>query len=347
MTPITPPSPTVVTTLTAPDDPKMLRETLCVAAAAVARATGTGDRDDEHITRLQRLIDECDHHRPLGSDGKHGSLHTATCGCDDVVSPTVGDVITTAGELDELPVGSVLLDKGGQAVWRDLYDHWCAANGTRQIRASLVIDDGAPLTLLHRPDAPPAAPTATVDREALSTVVGSVLCSVTNYPDAIQVQLLGQSIAPLTAKVVDAVLAFLATQPTPSSVDADASSWDCDECGVTLTRAEVTDPAARQWLASPGAEEPDAVRHTHCPAPVAADAVERAVMAAARCDVRVEDADCAHMDDSMPCRCQNRFSYCMEHDGEEPQDPSVTVCPWAARIAAAALTAARAGEVQR
>lgn len=87
------PSPLRGTALTlVDDDPKMVRETLCVAQAAVARATGTGDRDDEHIARLQRLIDECDRHRPLGQDGKHGDLHTPTCGCDDVERPMAGDV---------------------------------------------------------------------------------------------------------------------------------------------------------------------------------------------------------------------------------------------------------------
>ena len=57
-----------------PDSPKMLRETLCAAQAQV--------RNLVHSDRIGRLIAECDRHRPLGSDGKHGDLHTATCGCD-------------------------------------------------------------------------------------------------------------------------------------------------------------------------------------------------------------------------------------------------------------------------
>lgn len=72
-----------MTTLNVPDSPKMLRETLCHAQAWIAN----GDPDDArarwHIARLQRLIDECDRHRPLGLDGKHGDLHTDTCGCED------------------------------------------------------------------------------------------------------------------------------------------------------------------------------------------------------------------------------------------------------------------------
>lgn len=63
------------------DGPKMLRETLCVAQTYVGLSDDS--RRAQHVERLQRLIDECDRHRPLGRDGKHGNLHTATCGCDD------------------------------------------------------------------------------------------------------------------------------------------------------------------------------------------------------------------------------------------------------------------------
>lgn len=78
------------------------------------------------------------------------------------------------------------------------------------------------------------------------------------------------------------------------------------------------------------------------------DAVERAaraVMVTMGCAVRIEDADCPHVDDSMPCRCETRFSICVEHDGE-PQPASVTVCPYAERMARAALAAAGVGEAE-
>lgn len=71
-----------MTDLIVNDPPKMLRETLCLAQSRVANSTLDEDRKWEHIMRLQRLIDECDRHRPLGSGGTHGSLHTDTCGCD-------------------------------------------------------------------------------------------------------------------------------------------------------------------------------------------------------------------------------------------------------------------------
>jgi hypothetical protein len=73
-----------VTRLNVPDGPKMLRETLCVAQARIGNSPYDEGRKREHIYRLQRLIDECDRHRPIGPDGKHGSRHTPTCGCDDV-----------------------------------------------------------------------------------------------------------------------------------------------------------------------------------------------------------------------------------------------------------------------
>ena len=63
------------------DGPKMLRETLCLAQTALAHMSSSPSLD-QHMATLQRLIDECDRHRPLGPDGKHGDRHTATCGCE-------------------------------------------------------------------------------------------------------------------------------------------------------------------------------------------------------------------------------------------------------------------------
>lgn len=82
-------------TLHVQSDPKMLRETLCLAQAALNVWPSDEGRRPSHIARLQRLIDECDRHRPLGPDGKHGHRHTLICGCDQI----------TTGEDDE-PVES-------------------------------------------------------------------------------------------------------------------------------------------------------------------------------------------------------------------------------------------------
>ncbi len=68
-----------MTSYTVPDGPKMMRETLCLAQSAILSLP----IGRHHVERLGRLIDECDRHRPLGPDGKHGNRHTETCGCED------------------------------------------------------------------------------------------------------------------------------------------------------------------------------------------------------------------------------------------------------------------------
>jgi hypothetical protein len=77
---------TKTATYAVPDSPKMLRETLCVAQSGIAALMRDGQKSaggsmQSHMDRLSRLIEECDRHRPLGRGGKHGNLHTPTCGC--------------------------------------------------------------------------------------------------------------------------------------------------------------------------------------------------------------------------------------------------------------------------
>jgi hypothetical protein len=57
---------------------KMLREHLCFDQA---RWQAGWPRSVRLAVRL--LIRLVDHHRPLGSNGKHGDRHTATCGCGE------------------------------------------------------------------------------------------------------------------------------------------------------------------------------------------------------------------------------------------------------------------------
>ncbi len=67
------------------DTPKMVREALCAAQGALAESGRRGidaGRVPTWIAQLGTLIDECDRNRPLGTNGKHGSLHTPTCGCE-------------------------------------------------------------------------------------------------------------------------------------------------------------------------------------------------------------------------------------------------------------------------
>lgn len=63
--------------------PKALRETLCIAQTRIGNSGLDEHRQERDIAHLQALIDECDRHRPLGPDGKHGDRHTPTCGCED------------------------------------------------------------------------------------------------------------------------------------------------------------------------------------------------------------------------------------------------------------------------
>lgn len=56
---------------------KMLREDLC------RRQTDSEEWPSDISSGVEVLINMIDRHRPLGPDGTHGMLHTATCGCDD------------------------------------------------------------------------------------------------------------------------------------------------------------------------------------------------------------------------------------------------------------------------
>jgi hypothetical protein len=61
------------------DSVKMLREALCLAEQAM-HETGVNIAASQK-RRIAGLIRELDRHRPLGIDGRHGDLHTRTCGC--------------------------------------------------------------------------------------------------------------------------------------------------------------------------------------------------------------------------------------------------------------------------
>lgn len=59
--------------------PKALHEAFCYAQ------TYLPDTDQGKYFRfvLQDLLNELERQRPLGPDGKHGNLHTESCGCED------------------------------------------------------------------------------------------------------------------------------------------------------------------------------------------------------------------------------------------------------------------------
>jgi hypothetical protein len=75
--------PTDTFTYRFPDGPKLVRETLCAAQASILHSTMTREQKQRHQAMLQRMINQCDVMRPLGSNGKHGDLHTDRCGCDE------------------------------------------------------------------------------------------------------------------------------------------------------------------------------------------------------------------------------------------------------------------------
>jgi hypothetical protein len=55
---------------------KTLREALC-------RQQVNLEVPESVELEVGMLINLIDFHRPLGADGKHGNLHTETCGCED------------------------------------------------------------------------------------------------------------------------------------------------------------------------------------------------------------------------------------------------------------------------
>lgn len=77
-------APPKTTTLHTDDHLKTVREALCVAQAAIGNFPNRPSNWPQHIPHLQRLIDDIDRQRPIGTDGKHGNLHTPTCQCEDV-----------------------------------------------------------------------------------------------------------------------------------------------------------------------------------------------------------------------------------------------------------------------
>ncbi len=67
-----------------PDGPKALKETLSIAQSRIRHSGLDEHRIDSDCALLQRLIEECDRHRPLTTGGKHDGPSercTAYCGC--------------------------------------------------------------------------------------------------------------------------------------------------------------------------------------------------------------------------------------------------------------------------
>lgn len=61
---------------------KMVGEALAVAETAVANFYPADEYRDRCARILADLLSDVARQRPTGSNGKHGELHTPTCGCD-------------------------------------------------------------------------------------------------------------------------------------------------------------------------------------------------------------------------------------------------------------------------
>lgn len=62
--------------------PKHTKEAMCVAQTAVLGFYGK-EYGSWYVDVFQKIADVCDEHRPIGSNGKHGTRRcTYTCGCD-------------------------------------------------------------------------------------------------------------------------------------------------------------------------------------------------------------------------------------------------------------------------
>jgi hypothetical protein len=66
-------------------DLKMARETLAIAHRAIMDLERWDVNTNNHLSRIEKMMDQIYVMRPLGPDGKHGDNHTQRCGCEVVV----------------------------------------------------------------------------------------------------------------------------------------------------------------------------------------------------------------------------------------------------------------------
>ena len=78
-------------------------------------------------------------------------------------------IVKSVPELEVLPEGTILVDRNGGAVWRSIFG-WCSNNGTQNITPSLLIVDGAPLTILYIPGRAPILTIPDPDIEKLEII---------------------------------------------------------------------------------------------------------------------------------------------------------------------------------
>ena len=76
-----------MSTIHSSDSLKAIRETLCLAEAALIDRADHGIDTEairwRHLDHISNLLDDIDRQRPLGPDGTHSDdLHTDSCGCE-------------------------------------------------------------------------------------------------------------------------------------------------------------------------------------------------------------------------------------------------------------------------
>lgn len=62
---------------------KMIGEALCYAETALLNFYPVTDQRTRYAAIIADLLADAHRQRPVGSNGKHGDLHTPTCGCED------------------------------------------------------------------------------------------------------------------------------------------------------------------------------------------------------------------------------------------------------------------------
>lgn len=145
------------------------------------------------------------------------------------------DIITTAEELDALPVGSIVawldcdFEVDGPSVWIKNHDEWYGAGCEDSDGPSFMVDQqfhpGA-LTVLYRPDQPTEPVRVAPSREQIAGVALSVLAASDHEGGAgmhwLPTKRPTDQALTVSKVIADAILALFAAQPTVEQVKAGA-----------------------------------------------------------------------------------------------------------------------------
>ncbi len=170
--------------------------------------------------------------------------------------------ITTAEELDALPVGSVVLDRDGDEWTKQATPAVWVTPETRPFGSEHVTRKWAPLTLVSRPDAPAPPLRPEADREALRVALTDGYWQRTGY------RANWEHIGPLMDAILDAGFTLAARQPAPTVSAVDREDLDADVERALHTLYDAVDGSREKDLAFEAVS--DALRRRQ-PAPSAED----------------------------------------------------------------------------